>query len=582
MRPELPDRPGRPTVGSRHPTRRSATAAVATLLAVSLLSGLGWWWSSSSGSELVQRFQDRWDRLGADASSDANAAVATALVTVDSATPGTQISPLIYGVAFADANTLRQLGATVDRWGGNTATRYNWVTQSWNAARDWEFRNKPGPDADAFVSDALAANATPLVTIPTIGFVARDGNNATQSVKVPPTGGSPLSPGSARIAGYDPTVNRVATSVPSYAHKPTPFVDPPVSNPDAVYEDEWVHHLVSRFGSGSKGVRYFAMDNEPDIWSSTHTDVHPVRMGYADMVQNFEEYSTAIKTVDPASLVAGPDLCCWTSLFYSDLDRGSDNFRTHADRTAHGDEAFLPWWLTEIARLDRSRGIRTLDLLDVHYYPQAAGVFSEAADPKTQALRIRSVRSLWDPAYDDESWIGGKVQLIPRLQQWIATSYPGTRLAIPEYNFGGEEDASGAVAEAEALGIFGRESVHLASYWTHPAVDSPVGAAFRIYRNFDGKGGRFGDLSLPAKSHAPNIRAFASRHSDTNVVDTVVVNESLVNATSVQVALSTGGYRLSEVYCLQPGSSEIVALPIGASPLRMNPLSVCILRSTKS
>jgi len=574
MYSKLPDGLGRPRA------RRSATVALAAVLAVALVAGAGWLWFRSSDSELVQRLQLRWNELTRTSASDSGLAAVASLVNVDSEGMGTPINPLIYGVAFADANTLRALGATVDRWGGNTATSYNWVTQSWNASRDWEFRNKAAPNADDFVSGALAGSATPVLTIPTIGFVARDGSNATRSTGVPAGGGAAVSAGSAAIAGYDPAANRFATSVQSYAHKTAPFVDPPAAHPDAVYQDEWVHHLVTRFGAGATGVRYFAMDNEPDIWSSTHTDVHPVRMGYDDMVRNFQEYSAAVKAVDPTALVLGPDLCCWTSLFYSDLDRGSDNFYTQADRNAHGGEAFLPWWLGQIARLDRARGVRTLDLLDVHYYPQGEAIFSDAADPKTQALRIRAVRSLWDANYLDESWIGTDVRLIPRLRQWIAAGYPGTGLAITEYNFGGEKDASGAVAQAEVLGIFGREGVDLATYWTHPAVDSPVGAAFRIYRNFDGKGGSFGDRSLPAMSDAPNVRAFSSRHSDGGEIDTVVVNESLVTSTSVQVAFKSGIYRLSGAFCLEPGSSTIVPVPAGSSrPLAMKPLSVCVLRS---
>lgn len=562
--------------------RSRALAGIAAAVGLAVALGIGRFWLGPVGSELTDRLQSRWRDItgnGADAVGPASAA---ALVTVSTDGRGTAISPLIYGVAFADAGVLRQLGATVDRWGGNTATSYNWVTHSWNAGRDWEFRNKPADDADLFVASALAGGASPLLTIPTIGYVARDGSNDTRSLGVPATGGPPMSAGSSRIAGYDPSANRLATSIPSYARKPTPFATDPTSNPSAVYEDEWVNHLVVRFGSGSGGVQLFAMDNEPDIWSTTHTDVHPVRMGYADMVTNYEDYATAVKAVDPSAVILGPDVCCWTSLFYSDLDRGTDNFRTHADRSAHGGEAFLPWWLNQIAHQDASRGSRTLDLLDVHYYPQAAGVFSDKADPATQTLRIRSVRSLWDPTYIDESWIDTDVQLIPRLRAWIAGSYPGTGIAISEYNFGGEGDASGAVAEAEALGIFGREGVALATYWTHPAPGSPVGAAFRIYRDFDAKGGHFGDRSMPAATDAANIRAFASRHSDTGEVDTVVVNESLQVATNVRVAYSGSAYQSLGAYCLMAGSSTIVPAALDSvGALSLQPLSVCVLKAAR-
>lgn len=515
------------------------------------------------------------ERLGLSAEPGVATVDGVAEVRVDARAAGTPISPLIYGVAFADTATLQRLGASVDRWGGNTASRYNWVAGSWNAARDWEFRNMPAPSSDQFVADALAAGARPLVTIPTLGWVARDSSNATASTRVPSTGG-PATTVSGAIAGYDPEPNRSATSVRSLARKDAPFSDPAESSA-AVYQDEWVHHLVDRFGP--TGVSLYAADNEPDAWAQTHTDVHPAEMGYDDMAANFEEYATAIKAQNAGAAVVGPELCCWTSLFYSALDRGSDNFRTHADRNAHGGAPFLQWWLQQVARQDRAHGERSLDLLSVHFYPQASGVVSDASDPATRALRVRSVRGLWDPRYTDESWIDDQVQLIPRLKGWIAGGYPGTGLAITEYSFGGEHDASGAVAQAEALGIFGVQGVSLACTWTHPGPDTPAGAAFRLFRNFDGAGSSFGDLSLPATAGGP-IRAFAARHSGSGEIDVIVANESTGDAQRLRVSLS-GAAALHEVYLVDPGSSVIRRVAAPAAALTLAPLGLALLRFSR-
>ena len=507
-------------------------------------------------------------------------------VRLDPAGAGRPISSLIYGIAAADASVVQRLGATLDRSGGNPSSRYNWVAgHDWNAGRDWEFRNvnytgRPGSAADDFVQATLGAGATPLMTIPTMGWVARDDNNSTRSTKVPAEGGPPVRPGSDAIAGYDPSANRAATSLPSFARKNGPLLDQPDPNAPAVYQDEWVHHLVDRFGAGQNGVRYYAMDNEPDLWSTSHTDVHPVRMGYDDMLANFEEYAAMVKSVAPHARVLGPDVSGWISYFYSELDRGSDKFATHADRARHGDQPFLPWWLQQVARADARRGSRTLDVLDVHYYPQGTGVYSAAADPATQERRVRSVRSLYDPSYQDESWIADRVMLIPRLKQWIAESYPGTGLAITEYNFGGEKDASGAVAEAEALGIFGREGVDVAAYWTYPPPDSPVGAAFRLYRNYDGQGSTFGDQSLPVASGSSDVAAFAARHSSTGEVDVVLANESpsVTAAVSLRVAGSRA-YSAAQ-FRVEAGSGRIDQVPMASpsSDVSLPPLTLALVR----
>jgi Glycoside hydrolase family 44 len=511
---------------------------------------------------------------------------ASSTVSVDPSAPGTSISPFIYGVAAGDPAVIRALGATVARWGGNQSTTYNWVNgHAWNAARDWDFRNanygqSSGSAADNFIRSALGAGAAPLMTVPMIGWVARDDNNQTQSVGVPADGGAPLKPGSESIAGYDPTHNQMVTSVPSYARGPASTSDAlgSGSSSSAVYQDEWIRHLKASFGVGPNGVALYAMDNEPDLWSSTHTDVHPVRMSYDDMLRVFLEYSSAVKGQAPNAKVLGPDVSGWTGYFYSALDQGSDKYATHADQQKHGGVPFLEWWMKQVAGADKANGRRSLDYLDVHYYPQAQGVFSAANDPSTAALRVRSTRSLFDPSYTDESWIGQPVDLIPRLKQWIAESYPGTKLAITEYNWGGEKEASGAVALANVLGTFGTQGVDLATYWWAPPLDSPAGAAFRLYRNFDGQGGTFGDVSIPARSGCGGITAFAARHSIGGTVDVIVVNQDPTRETSVRLDVAHG--TPIAAYQVLGGSSRIdaVAPPASGGSFKLPGYSLALVR----
>jgi hypothetical protein len=507
-------------------------------------------------------------------------------VRCDLGSGGTPISPLIYGVAAADSATMTALGATVNRWGGNGSERFNWtIGYASNAGRDWGFRNLnysdvTGPLADMFVSSNLSAGHVPLLTIPAVGWVAKDANNNHRSVAVPGEGGPPVAPGSDAVPGYDPRANRAATSVQSYPTKPGPMTDSPDPSSTTVYQDEWIHHLVNQFGGAPKGASYFAIGNEPDLWSLTHTDVRPVRMGYDAMLSLYEQYASAVKAQDPNAKVLGPDLSGWTAFWYSALDRGNDNYATHADRKAHGDQPFLPWWLAQVAKHDKAAGVRTLDYLDVHYYPQAGEVDSNASDPQTQLLRIRSTRSLDDSTYGDESWIAEPVNLIPRMKAWIAANYPGTKLAITEYRWGGEKDASGGVALAVALGIFGRDGVDMASYWLYPPVDTPSGAAFRLYRNYDGHGAHFGDTSLPCHSGASQVAVFGSRHSDSSEVDMVLVNEDAAHQAIVNLNAGLTGSRQAVPFQVAAGSSQIVQLPaIGlGDAMALPPLSLTLLK----
>ena len=38
-----------------------------------------------------------------------------------------------------------------------------------------------------------------------------------------------------------------------------------------------------------------SLDNEPDLWSSTHAEVHPSAVTYAELANRNIDYATAIK-----------------------------------------------------------------------------------------------------------------------------------------------------------------------------------------------------------------------------------------------------------------------------------------------
>ena len=98
-----------------------------------------------------------------------------------------------------------------------------------------------------------------------------------------------------------------------------------------------------------------------------------------------------------------------------------------------------------------------------------------------------------------ENYLNGPIYLIPRLKAQIDAHYPGTKLAFTEYSWGGGDHISGGIAQADVLGIFGREDVFAATIW-HLGGEKHlfVHGAVEMYRNYDGKGGAFGDTSIQA------------------------------------------------------------------------------------
>ena len=62
-------------------------------------------------------------------------------ITVNAGLNQRPINPLIYGVAFASSSQLNELNAPLNRWGGNSTTRYNWFLNGDNKANDWYFQS---------------------------------------------------------------------------------------------------------------------------------------------------------------------------------------------------------------------------------------------------------------------------------------------------------------------------------------------------------------------------------------------------------------------------------------------------------
>jgi hypothetical protein len=228
----------------------------------------------------------------------------------------------------------------------------------------------------------------------------------------------------------------------------------------------------------------------------------------------------------------------WTAYLYSSLDRGDDKFHTHADCTRHGGEAFILWFLKHVRARDAGVGKRSLDVLDVHFYPQGPGIYGGQVDKDTQDRRLRSTRALWDPDYVDESWIAEPVQLIPRLKQWISAGYPGTKIGITEWNYGADNTINGALTIADVLGIYGRDSVYLADYWAYPPKGSPGYLAFRIFRNADKHGHGFGDVSCRGSSaNQDQVSCYSAIDSSTGDLTIVLVNKMRKATTTIPIKI---------------------------------------------
>jgi hypothetical protein len=558
----------------------------------------------------------------------APAAGAGPALTVDAGNETHAISPLIYGMnAFGlDAATAAKANITVTRWGGDDTSRYNYQNNVTNSASDYYFENFAGaaemlPNAGGSTkfTDFVAANTSlgtkALGTVAVLGWVSNGTAGACSFTETALPGqmsysgscGDGMYPmgteGCTEKDGCEilgtgsmPAITSVAEPAPA----PVAASAATLAWAQGTWAGGWVHSVVSSLGAGGsgKGVAIWDLDNEPAWWDAVHRDVHPVASTYDEVTQGGIGTALAIKTVDPTAEVSGPVIDYWWNYFYSkkDIENGwgtgpcYEPWSGPTDRVAHGGAPMVEYYLQQFRVAEATYGMRLLDYVDIHGYfagdyPAGSGNsvgLTVAGDTGAQQVRLNSTRALWDPSYKDADYPQPNYstdagytascstpleapEVVPRLEAWVADSYPGTKTAIDEYNFGGLESINGALAQADVLGIFGAYGLDLATLWptTTYAEQGPGNMAFAVYRNYDGAKSEFGDVALESSSaNQGQLSVYGAVRSSDRAVTVVVINKTYGALTSMVALENLMAAGNAQVFQYSAGNlAAIVALP---------------------
>jgi hypothetical protein len=496
---------------------------------------------------------------------------------VDTAKVIRPISPYVYGI-----NSQKEEGTnvTVRRMGGNRQTGYNWETNASNAGNDYNHQSDewscvamgytdcgvPGAQFVDFARENKTLGAETLATIPIVDYVTADKKGKVSEAEKAPS----------------------PRWVKSAAKKPGPLSLTPDVNDKVVYQDEFVHLLVNKLGKAADGgIKFYSLDNEPALWPGTHPRIHPERPRYDEMVKRTEAIAAEVVKQDPSAMNLGAVAFGWSE--YKTLQDAPDA-KEHNEKYG----SYLDYFLASMKELEAKHKKRLVHVLDVHWYPEARGtkrITEKDNSPKTVAARLQAPRSLWDPTYMEKSWIAGEtgkpIRLIPWLLEKINDRYPGTKLSITEYDFGGADHISGGLAQADVLGVFGREGLYLGNYWGNGpgngALPGYIKSAFRLFRNYDGKKGTFGDTAVAA-TPADQGKASIYAATDTKrkgLLTVLVINKELRSIFNGKIALKGGKYAKAQVYTLDASSPDIKPqVPIdvknGVLEYKLAPLSAAL------
>jgi hypothetical protein len=440
------------------------------------------------------------------------------------------ISPYVYGLNRQDPTGMN---ATVRRLGGNRMTGYNWTNNYSSAGTDWKNfsddwlsvsakypdGDQPGAYYRHFVEENQKAGMDSLVTIQMAGYVAADKKGEVKKEETAP------SPRWAKLE----------------FEKKAPFTLKPKPDSPVVYCDEFVNYLVQTFQPASKGgIKFYDLDNETALWYSKHPRLHPKQLTYPEILDKTIQLSHAILKVDPSATILGPVAYGWQE--FVSLQESPDYKEMNA---TYG--SYLDYYLAKLQEREKKDGQRLVHVLDLHWYPEAQGNGMRVTDgdhaPDSIDARVQAPRSLWDSTYKEKSWItqwsthNQPIRLIPWVQEKIAKNYPGTKLSFSEYDYGAGDHISGGIAQADVLGIFGKYGVYMSNYWGD--LNPYNQAAFKLYRNYDGKNSTFGGTSVSAETGDVSLASIyaATDPAQPGTLWLVVLNKS-------QKALLNGQFKI--------------------------------------
>ncbi|MGN0666295.1 MAG: glycoside hydrolase family 44 protein [Huintestinicola sp.] len=474
-------------------------------------------------------------------------------VTINADKDHKEISPYIYGIT--DKVIPGGVIPAVIKQADYAVSSYNWETNYSNSGKKGKYTNdvslidsnpalswdSPALYVDNLISRAKMLNIpVRLTTLPMMGKVAAD---------------------SMGVVSPEETARWNDISF----HKNEAYLSRPDTSDGVVYIDEYIAYIVRKYGTVSEGgINGYFLDSEPDKWNDKYDILEMGPIEAEELLSKSVELSQAVKSIDSRAFVFGPSVSGIQGCINLGTD-DTDSFRTEG--------WFIDYYLSEMRSAGEKSGRRLLDVLDIHYYTEAltpVGVpVLTGNDDYCNAYRMQAVRTLWDSNYTENSPSAllnkQYTPLISALKASIRINYPGTRLSVSEYDFGGGDNISGAIAETDALGVFATEGVYLACL-------SPVSdnyeyqtAAMKLFTNYDGEGSSFGNTLVSSECTIDGENDIMSSVYAAIDIDNpenlnfIITNKNFSETKNFDITLKSDeySYTLDNIYQITGSSSDI-------------------------
>lgn len=254
-----------------------------------------------------------------------------------------------------------------------------------------------------------------------------------------------------------------------------------------LYLEEWpadstvgiVEHWKSNLKYDMSRLQYWSMDNEPEIWPTTHSDL-PLTYTYGSLetperiIQNYVAVAKKAKAISPDIKLTGPVAANewqWCNLrYYNDAGELKEDVAT--DGTIR--YCWLEYFIKRMAEEEKKAGMKLLDVLDIHWYPTETTyehwinwhrVFFDTTYnyPGANGIKRANENAKWDNSITKE-------YIFKRINDWLEKYFGkdhGVTLAFTETDFIEKMDVmTRAIVYASYMGTFMENEVEIFTPWT--------------------------------------------------------------------------------------------------------------------
>jgi|WetSurMetagenome_2_1015567.scaffolds.fasta_scaffold00027_42 hypothetical protein len=243
------------------------------------------------------------------------------------------------------------------------------------------------------------------------------------------------------------------------------LVDWPADSDVGIFQNFFSPVSSGGLGLDSTLLRYWNMDNEPEIWNSTHDDVVTAPITAEDYLARYFAVAKAARARFPGIKLVGP-------VFTNEWQWWAWNNTTISGRDGNVTRNFcwLEYFIKRVAEEQAASGVRLLDVLDFHFYPgtsndhditQLHRVWFDTTYNYPGANGCKLVSGSWDNNQTREF-------VMERSRRWLA-KYMGANnnvgFSVSEH--GALTGSANAIAVwyASALGTFADQGATIFTPW---------------------------------------------------------------------------------------------------------------------